>query len=288
MKTKLLILFFISSYLLSNAQEFAPVGAKWYYSFTPWSYPLRNEAILVESIKDTVVNNINCRKMSGVGSNFIYSSGNKVFIFNNFINDFVKIYDFDLQAGDTLKFKYTNDSSISAYIIDSVGFISINSKIKKIQYISPQMPNMNGDNMWVFYGYNIEGIGNNNYLFPQFALADPLINGGLRCYEDSIIGYYNTGIVSVCDSTIMLGINENEFLPFKLYPNPATDYISIENIKEKTTVSVYNISSQLIKEVIVNEDSKIFLNNLSEGMYFVLIQNNIYNFTQKLIINRKK
>ena len=151
--------------------------------------------------------------MSGVGSNFIYSSGNKVFIFNNFINDFVKIYDFDLQAGDTLKFKYTNDSSISAYIIDSVGFISINSKIKKIQYISPQMPNMNGDNMWVFYGYNIEGIGNNNYLFPQFALADPLINGGLRCYEDSIIGYYNTGIVSVCDSIIMLGINENEFLP---------------------------------------------------------------------------
>ena len=272
MKTKLLILFFISSYLLSNAQEFAPVGAKWYYSFTPWSYPLRNEAILVESIKDTVVNNINCRKMSGVGSNFIYSSGNKVFIFNNFINDFVKIYDFDLQAGDTLKFKYANDSSISAYIIDSVEFMSINSKIKKIQYISPQMPNMNGDNMWVFYGYNIEGIGNNNYLFPQFALADPLINGGLRCYEDSIIGYYNTGIVSVCDSTIMLGINENEFLPFKLYPNPAKDYIFIESNSGNALAEIFSIDGKLQKKYSIFYETSININDLAKGLYIIKLQ----------------
>ena len=272
MKTKLLILFFISSYLLSNAQEFATVGAKWHYSFTPWSYPLRNEAILVESIKDTVVNNINCRKMSGVGSNFIYSSGNKVFIFNNFINDFVKIYDFDLQAGDTLKFKYANDSSISAYIIDSVEFMSINSKIKKIQYISPQMPNMNGDNMWVFYGYNIEGIGNNNYLFPQFALADPLINGGLRCYEDSIIGYYNTGIVSVCDSTILLGINENEFLPFKLYPNPAKDYIFIESNSGNALAEIFSIDGKLQKKYSIFYETSININDLAKGLYIIKLQ----------------
>ena len=273
MKTRLLFLVFTCTYLFSNSQEFAPAGAKWHYSFIPWSYPNRIEPVLVESVKDTIINNLNCRKMSGIGSNYIYSSGNKVFLFNNYANEFVKIYDFDLLAGDTLSFRYGWDTTYSMYRIDSIGYTTINAKIKKIQYITPGMPNMNINN-WVFYGYNIEGIGNNNYLFPQFALADPLINGGLRCYEDSIIGYYNSGLVTICDSIIMLSVKEYKSVNFNVYPNPAADFIYIENITENSQIEIYTIDGKLQRAFIAKENTKVDARDFSTGLYLLKIITN--------------
>ncbi len=278
---KLLLLTIIALIFLSfnvKSQQFAPLGAKWYYSHTPWSYPLRIEPVIVEAAKDTIILNKNCRKLNAQGNKYLFSEGNKVFLYNEFSNIFIKIYDFDLLAGDTLRFQYGWDSSFSHYVIDSIGYTTINSKLRKIQYISTPFT---FENTWIFYGYNIEGIGNSKYLFPQFALADPIISVGLRCYEDSVIGYYNTGLLSVCDSVILLGVNETDPETIKIYPNPASEFIQIDNIVGLITADIYSIDGKLQKTADLSDKTTIKINDLAKGIYLLRLQN------EKGVIYRK-
>lgn len=91
------------------------------------------------------------------------------------------------------------------------------------------------------------------------------------------------------------GINQNEFLKsINIYPNPADNHIYIKGIdsqNSKLYIRLYNTLGQELmntqKDFIQNEEVKVDLNNLSNGIYYILIENQsgeIYN--QKIIINR--
>ncbi len=74
---------------------------------------------------------------------------------------------------------------------------------------------------------------------------------------------------------------------FSFSPNPSHDYLEINlnnGFTENTVVEFHNEMGQICKTVILNHDnSKIELNNLSTGIYFVKIKNRNETFTRKLI-----
>lgn len=138
---------------------------------------------------------------------------------------------------------------------------------------------------------NLDGLGNfgGNQLISQdyniissFKLAD--INGdGFRNIliasqnEDKLSWLYNTG---------PLGIQENYDLNLILYPNPTSNSVNIQSESVITSVQLFNQLGQLVyaKDQESGID-KIYLANLSPGVYFAKIKNNLsFRTTKKLIV----
>lgn len=73
-----------------------------------------------------------------------------------------------------------------------------------------------------------------------------------------------------------LSINENNLENrFLIYPNPSTNFITIQmNNLEKENVQIYNSIGQLVKEVSVSD--KINISELSNGVYFVRLLKDPY------------
>ena len=76
-------------------------------------------------------------------------------------------------------------------------------------------------------------------------------------------------------------INQN-YSPI-IYPNPTNDVLYIENIELNTTVSVYNLNHQLVRQHLLNSNF-INLNDLSNGMYILKLVNPDGDSRNQLII----
>ena len=71
----------------------------------------------------------------------------------------------------------------------------------------------------------------------------------------------------------------------KLYPNPVKDVLTVEG-EHIQQVNVFNTMGQLVKTVYCNDDNevKINVNDLQDGMYFISIINNNGELTSKKVI----
>ena len=68
-------------------------------------------------------------------------------------------------------------------------------------------------------------------------------------------------------------IKDNIKNRISIYPNPASDFISVKGI-ENATVTVFDMTGkELITSNNCNETTKININNLSRGVYFVCVEN---------------
>jgi hypothetical protein len=267
--------------LTTYSQEFAPVGATWHYSSGGFSsntyYPVK-----IQSLKDTVIMGIQCRKTTATenysfnNGNYVYSSSNKVYLFDSHQQQFVKIYDFNLNAGDTLRFRLNYLDvldTISGYIIDSTGTTMINGKTLKVQYTHNIM-HFNPYPYYIMGGKMIEGIGSDFFLFPQYINQDPL-TGQLRCYSDTSIGYYNTGIVSNCDS-IVTNVKE-DINPdcIQLFPNPASNTITFNiGIYKDFIVTIFNsIGQTVLQKNLITSNTTLNIQSFQQGMYYYQVTN---------------
>jgi hypothetical protein len=89
---------------------------------------------------------------------------------------------------------------------------------------------------------------------------------------------FKTGATFVTDTDPVI----DNSLEFKVYPNPFVDYVIVDNASELTKIVVTNIAGQVVKEV-VTPDSKIQLNELRSGVYFIsLYQGNTVAKTVKI------
>lgn len=82
------------------------------------------------------------------------------------------------------------------------------------------------------------------------------------------------------------GINNPEGSSIKVYPNPATDYISfdLENGANETTVELYDLQGRLVLRQTVSAKTKIKVGHLNRGQYVYKIQHNDKSFGDKVII----
>lgn len=96
---------------------------------------------------------------------------------------------------------------------------------------------------------------------------------------------------NLCKNFIGLNsISKNEPL-ITLYPNPAKSIttLKVEGLEEVANVSLYDISGRMLKQLKLYPNQKeleINLNNLSDGVYNIRIENNDFKKVKKLIITK--
>ncbi|WP_430410202.1 T9SS type A sorting domain-containing protein [Kordia sp.] len=100
---------------------------------------------------------------------------------------------------------------------------------------------------------------------------------------DKAFNYSNE--VEVSDAT--LGVTENTVLDFKLYPNPATDVITIQSGDVNVSgIEIYDILGKNVMKQsnFTNTSTTVNVSELKSGVYFVKIYANTSSLTKKIII----
>ena len=175
------------------------------------------------------------------------------------LNQEVLLYDFSAQPGDTLK---GNDYCILLNDNIITGIIQNNFWVNSLTY------SLN------YSGQIYEGVGSYYGLLeaiyssvsgPQFIMVDYCRGGLSNCK------FYNVGI----DNQVI----ENNI---KIYPNPASNYLTIDSDLDYQTINIYNLSGKLLKTT--ERSSQINISDLSKGMYFIQLVAEKNVITKKFII----
>lgn len=279
----------------SNAQgNFAPVGTIWHYSIEDWatqiSYP-----VIVESTDTVTVGGKLCRKIEVTGqvctlqyTYYIYDINDSVFIYLQSSNSFGLLYDFNAQQGDTLNLSSEPSGQLSQFVtvVDSVGTININGSIRKLISWHTDHTNWSGGYPLEMYGPVIEGLGDMSFLLPQVAVCDPQ-PAGLRCYQDSIIGLYITGLAPECDTVFTVGIDKFSVFTLQIYPNPVFNSAEIRSHQEflNATIGVFDMNGRpyYADKNFTGNEYKFDASALPPGVYSLKIADRQKTHVTKLI-----
>jgi hypothetical protein len=92
-----------------------------------------------------------------------------------------------------------------------------------------------------------------------------------------------TVLINVLNSTLINDVQNNESI--SLYPNPVINDFKVLGIKGKATISLTDLNGKLVLSEVISEDEKVFVSNLSKGIYVVkIITNN--SITLKKIVKK--
>ncbi len=106
--------------------------------------------------------------------------------------------------------------------------------------------------------------------------------------QDNGVGNLSDETTVTINLNNITGFNNIESQNFKIYPNPAGNFVNIEiqnNENKNTLVEIVNINGQVIySETISNNSQVINLSDYSPGIYHVRINSSIKRIVKKLII----
>jgi hypothetical protein len=297
-----LIFIFVLISMTGIAHEWAPVGATWHYTerFSFWS-PKEIDYIKIESVKDTLIEGITCKKLTkrhNIGCTdrpdveFMYSQDDKVYFYDSGFNTFQILYDFGANTGDSWIIRVKDyldpdDTDSLVVTVDSTDFKVINGVELKRLFVTYLFLNETNPN----YSYNatiIESVGDLWYMFnyyPEWAFGcDANFSQGLRCYEDPVIGLYETGIADSCTYVqFWTGIEEGSKSPVEIFPNPTSEFIAVKG--GPGICSRYRILNITGKEILSGTvvNNQIGVQNLAKGLYII----ELYS-TKNIILSRQK
>lgn len=87
---------------------------------------------------------------------------------------------------------------------------------------------------------------------------------------------------SLCYNT--LSINDVNVQEIKMYPNPTKDKIEISNLPINSSLSIFNVSGALVKEVKTTKSLEIIdISDLERGIYFISNSDKSNHFVKKII-----
>jgi len=277
-----------------NAQDFAAPGTTWTFS-DPEATGYHSYPRAIYSVADTVVNGHpshlvigNCM-CGGATGNYLYELNRRVYIFNIMLGQFTLLYDFNLNAGEHYIFHPENPADSFYVVVDSTGMDTINGQLRKTQFVHTQ--DISQSVHYDFYGKIIEGIGSTGCLYPQFGGCDPGTYG-LRCYQDAILGFYDTHLAPTCD-TVYLTFDKVEeikrMLLVRVAPNPFSERTTLQfdiNNMAQGTIAISDITGRIVKEESFWGNSIVIeRSNLESGIYYYILTLQEAKATGKLIID---
>lgn len=299
----LCILFTVQSGICQT-NNFAPIGAKWWYNYET---DFASGYSTIEVIGDTIIDGHTCRILQKyshtindidpdgiinnnyLGKEFIYEDLGVVY--NYRFNTFYPMYKFESAVGDSwLVAGETSGGicdTITEVIIESIGDTILGGLSFTIYNITPY-----NDGIWSYLEPVISIAGGMGYLFvlPVDCVIDYSYEGfGLRCYYDSNIGMTHITEEENCEiiSDINEGQNVNEI---SIYPNPATNelFINLETSEliDGYTLNMFTITgSQLYTAPLApNSLHTLDLANIQHGLLFVqVLRNNQLIFADKIL-----
>ncbi|MBK8443788.1 MAG: T9SS type A sorting domain-containing protein [Sphingobacteriales bacterium] len=273
--------------------EFAPIGAKWWCSIG--GSDCASKYVLYECVAEKEVQGKTCKVITwstpitdtyfyvlpyDEDSIYTYKENGAIYIFNKDHNGFSKWFDFDLEVGDT----YTIAGLICNYdyTIQTKDTVVINGFPLR-RYTASRL-RLDSEIGWNPSALDTtftvtENIGTPYSLFltKNELFCDNIMTmyhecnpHHFLCYEDNIIGYYNSGISAECAPT---GINSapNTNQTPTAYYDAATQRIVLQPINRTFTANLYQLSGQQI--TINYTAADIDISHLPAALYILQMSN---------------
>lgn len=299
MKTKLI--FLLATLFLAHCSfaqgEFAPIGAKWYYSL---SYAMDLRLGFTEQVvtKDTTIDGQICRKIertevvkrgdisnsptdtNTLESLYVYSNPDTVFYYNTIFEKFLPLYIYNVAVGDTISY-HVPDTNWLSVLTDSIFRMKV-TRINQQQFGGESLKYISVSSIDVYYTYGgvygggdyYEKLGSTTWLLHDNTAQVSTRPSDLRCYSDVNISYV-LGAEIPCDYVDgPTSINGKQLKDrnISVYPNPAHDYITIKadgiNLQD-AEIYIYDVVGKKIHATITN--GQIDVSALAQGAYLIKI-----------------
>lgn len=90
---------------------------------------------------------------------------------------------------------------------------------------------------------------------------------------------------TVSEPTSGASVEENEEKQLAIYPNPASDYVTIDNLEEKSEIKLFDVSGkEVVSKTTTLSKNKIDISNLAKGVYFIKVKTGNENIKVQKII----
>lgn len=265
MKHLLLFFLILGASHFGSSQEWAPVGAKWYFTHHHWGEDGVSYTT-AKSVKDTIIKGQLGTKVVSEGflcrwnTMYTYMQNDSVFVYNHDLEQFTMLYDFGATVGDLWEifdiYGYHSEPIIMR--IDSIHHVVFNDSLFKVLY--PTTLNPEG----FFSNRIIENVGSVAFA-PTFEYCDSG-DGLLRCYEDENV-FYHEGVYECTESTVNIeDLNKSKI---NMFPNPSSSTIYFNHLE--ITTYTYKIKDYLGRVIMEDRLSNRFIdvNQLQSGLYYI-------------------
>jgi hypothetical protein len=125
----------------------------------------------------------------------------------------------------------------------------------------------------------------------------PIANATTQTYTPTAEGVYTVAVSdsAVCDYYTSVGFNflftnmatsNFDKVSFDIFPNPTTDLLNIKSnvVFNNATISIVDLLGNIIvTEKLSIQNSKFRIQNLTPGVYFIIIKANNIEYTHKII-----
>ncbi len=318
MKTRLLLLFsvFLATGAVKAQTEFAPIGATWYYGImeamwgdTGFTKTTVTDSAVIDGKKVKVLVSEYHQSDGGVfprDTVYAYQTGDSVFFYLD--GAFHLVYNFSLNVGDTMELynpdnKYCGDDLLYGHVVvESIKTLNINgTQLKEFNFISADPQYEHHSKFSDYYQY-IEKIGTTSHLFGADCIADNFgagIFGDLRCYEDEEFGHYQysraacdslyvydwTNYYHWLDSMQRVDVIDRENLDLRVFYSQSDKAIVVDSHGScnQSVINVFDINGIMVYSVVCEPDTQIHFAPKRNGVYIVLISNNVGTYYEKII-----
>lgn len=290
---KKLVLFLLVLFCFENmqAQKWAPIGTKWNYThfeaFSSGQWPSEWKVVDTITIKgklcSIIQNSIDIFDTNSRRNHTMitYEDSDIVYWYRPVLHDFTVLYDFNKKVGESWDIRGlqpifpSTDTTVCSIkmTVTKVGIDTINGIPLKtmLTECTPKASSSFGGKIIQYIG-NLSNIRPN----PDFA-CKPITESwdyyGLRCFDNSFIGFHDFQIVPYCDYTAT-GIaelkNENSV---SITPNPFIDLLTIKST-QSATISIMNLLGQSVYHNTIQNSSPMHINTASwtSGVYWYSIR----------------
>lgn len=306
MKYLLISITLIFSTSLCLAQEFAPVGAKWYVEVREPFTPNFKRTLTNQSLRDTVIKGLNCKILFKsqrtifneiLGEYSLCQKGDSIYHYIKSLDSLNLVMNFAAEVGDSWEsFDQANNyesfgfENNYKYRVDSIGFIYLpNGDSLKVQYLTEQRKS------WTEPESSYSG-SNKRELIQQIGFKKALLptNGGdgftddqfetiVRCYEDESKGLIKFVENEECLTSSVRNISNQQI---QIYPNPASDILNIKGLNEmgNTDLNVIDLTGKILLNT--KNQNEINVRNLNPGIYILHLKNKEFSVIEKFVISR--
>jgi hypothetical protein len=306
MRKLIIILIFVSifwqakSQIIQDTMPWCPPGATWLYKSCSPSSSIYFQFIY---IKDTLFSNKTVKKLNVegiqiffgpnrnefvrynglVGTEFLYNENDSIYWYDKISNDFKFIYSFSPKLNDEFIIGNSRVKCFTDPKFPKSDSIKV-TKLYKDTFDNVIFDLFDTDNKSKFsLGTIVKNIGSSSAPFPQinpefcndYEPEYGICYENLICYSDSLRGtlifWANGNEQCHFAKTVIKSIEKKErHMKSILYPNPANNFIKVENT-ENIKYQSFCIYNFLGKEVMIqkNYNEIIDISNLNNGLYFI-------------------
>jgi hypothetical protein len=287
----LLLAFSFQPTPLLAQQDFAPIGAEWYYSSSArGAAPTGSEFFYLLAEKDTSINSLSLRKIKRTYYNFqgdtldvppyyVHQSGDTVSLYDQDRDKLYRLLVFNATQGDTLLLDVpfpTGSIVDSTYrvVVDTIESESYGG-VQLDKYVLEPL----GDYGW-FVGFYLEKVGGFEWFFPLGLIIIPESDGPIRCYKDSDVDINFSS--RACDFRILNSLGGEFADRFRLFPNPAADYLELQTDLRIDRMELMDAAGRILLQT---KDLRLDVSALPKGMYFLKAYAGEHSLIRKVMKN---